>query len=583
MTPRSPLSVAPAALAGLSPVLLALGGLSLALLALAGCAPAEPPIARVGGEVITADDFAAAATGNARQYATMGEMGKQVLVDDLVNRQLLIAAAKRRGFYADTAFLDFTKQTREQLGLQLLMRELTGGDVEVSEPEAHAAYESRKIEAHARVLFAADANAAREAAQELAQGGDFAVVAQRFNSLGMLPAGGDLGFVSPGTLVPPLDDWLATAPIGKVMGPAEAKGQGWFFMRVEARRRIQPPPYVQVHDQIIQLLRQRKQRAWLMQNAAWLKSAYGVRVLPGGAATFAGRVRAAANPATPGNATAPLPPLSPAEAGETIAVWSGGAYTLGDAWEAVQSPGQQPPNSSMLPMVERWIENQVFNRALTAEAESRRLLDDPDPARLLRERLNNYLLQAFYTREVLGAVTVTDEDLHAAFERHAADLATLESVEVLSLTLPESLTTERFAMHVGHAANLTEAARTVGLEGAVKHTTVHYPTQDPMWSALETRFRAMRPGEYAGPFPGPDGQLVIQLVNKQQREASWDQLTATNRQQLQSDVINVKRDERLRAVVDSLRRAIPVSVDSSRVRRLTWPAEAFLPGLGQGG
>jgi hypothetical protein len=503
-------------------------------------------------------------------------------VDDLVNRLLLIAAAKRQGIYADTAFLDFTKSTREQLQLQLLMRDLTGGDVQVSEPEAHAAYESRKIEAHARVLFAPDPNAAREAALELAQGRDFAEVAQRFNSLGVLPEGGDLGFVSPGTLVPPLDDWLATAPIGKVMGPAEAKGQGWFFMRVEARRTIQPPPYVQVHEQIVQLLRQRKQRAWLMQNASWLKNAYGVRVLPGGAATFAARVRAAAG-ATPGSATAPQPPLAPTEAGETIAVWSGGAYTLGDAWEAVQTPGQQPPNSSMLPMVERWIENQVFNRALTAEAERRRLLDDTDPARLLRERLNNYLLQAYYTRSVLSAVTVTDDDLRAAFERHAADLATLESVDVLSLTLPESLTTERFAMHVGHAANLTEAARTVGLESAVKRTTVHYPTQDPMWSALETRFRAMRPGEYAGPFPAPGGQLVIQLVNKQEHEASWDQLTATNRQQLQSDVINVKRDARLRAVVDSLRRVIPVSVDSARVRRLTWPAEAFLPGLGQGG
>ncbi|HUK61763.1 MAG TPA: peptidylprolyl isomerase, partial [Dongiaceae bacterium] len=357
----------------------------------------------------------------------------------------------------------------------------------------------------------------------------------------------------------------------------------WFFMRVEARRPAQQPPFVQVHDQITQLLRQRKQRAWLMQNAAWLKSAYGVRVLPGGAASFAEHVRAAANPATPGSATAPLPPLAPGDAGQPIAVWSGGAYTLGDAWEAVQNPGQQPPNSSMLPMVERWIENQVFNRALVAEAGSRRLLDDPDPARLLRERLNNYLLQAYYTRAVLSAVTVTDEDLRAAFERHAADLATLESAEVLSLTLPESLTTEQFAMHVGHAANLMEAARTVGLESAVKRTTVTYPTTDPMWTALEPRLRAMQPGQYAGPFPAPGGQLVIQLVNKRQSEASWDHLTATNHQQLQSDVINTKRDERLRAVVDSLRRVVPVSVDSARVRRLAWPAEAFLPGLGQGG
>jgi hypothetical protein len=319
-----------------------------------------------------------------------------------------------------------------------------------------------------------------------------------------------------------------------------------------------------------------------MQNAGRLKNAYDVRVLPGGAATFAGHVRAVGNSA-PGSATAPLPALAPAEAAEAIATWSGGAYTLGDAWEAVQSPNQQPPNSSMLPLVERWIENQVFNRALLAEAGSRRVLDDADPARLLRERLNNYLLQAYYTSAVLGEVTVTDEDLHAAFDRDAAALATLESVDVMTLTLPESLTTEQFAMHVGHAPNLMEAARTVGLEKSVQRTTVRYPTTDPMWSALETRFRAMRPGEYAGPFPAPGGQLVIQLVNKQQAEPSWDRLTATNRQQLQSEVINMKRDERLRAVVDSLRRVIPVSVDSARVRRLTWPAEAFLPGLGQGG
>jgi parvulin-like peptidyl-prolyl isomerase len=560
----------------------ALGGLALVLLVLAGCAPADPPIARVGGAVITAADFSAAATGNGRQYAPMGEAGKQVLVDDLVNRQLLIAAAKQLGFYADTAFLDYTKQTREQLQLQLLMRDLTGGEIEVSESEVHASYLAHRIEAHARVLFAPDRNTAREAELELAQGQDFAQVAERFNSLGMLPGGGDLGFLAPGALVPPLDDWLATAPVGKVMGPAEAKGQGWFFMRVEARRTAQLPPYPQVHDQLTQLLRQRKQRAWLMQNADWLKKAYGVRVLPGGAATFAGRIRAVAS-ASPGAATSPLPELAPAEAAETIAEWSGGAYTLGDAWQAVQAPGQQPPNSSMVPMVERWIENQVFNRALTAEAEQRRLLDDPDPARLLRERLNNYLLQAYYTRAVLGAVTVTDEDLHAAFDRHAAELSTIESVDVLSLTLPESLTTEQFAMHVGHAATLTEAARAVGLEGAVKQTTVQFPSSDPMWSALETRFRSMRPGEYAGPFPAPGGQLVIQLVNKKEQPASWDRLTATNRQQLQSDVINVKRDERLRAVVDSLRHVIPISVDSLRVRHLSWPVEAFVPGLGQGG
>ncbi|MFI5372797.1 MAG: hypothetical protein ACHQ52_14670, partial [Candidatus Eisenbacteria bacterium] len=99
----------------------------------------------------------------------------------------------------------------------------------------------------------------------------------------------------------------------------------------------------------------------------------------------------------------------------------------------------------------------------------------------------------------------------------------------------------------------------------------------------EPRLVTMREGEYAGPFPAPGGQLVIQLVSKQQRMPAWDQLTAVNRQQLQTDVINGKRDARFRAVVDSLRKTIPVSVDSTVVRRLSWPMGSFMPGPGQGG
>ncbi|MFI5372383.1 MAG: peptidyl-prolyl cis-trans isomerase [Candidatus Eisenbacteria bacterium] len=565
-----------------SPTTAPLGGVFLALIALAGCAPAEPPLARVGNETITVADFNAAANANARQYLVMGDAGKRVLLDDLVDRRLLVVAAKQSGFHADTSFLDFVRQTREQLADQMMLRDLTGGDVAVSEPEVHAAYERRRVEARARVIFAPDESAAREAGFELAQGADFADVARRFSSVSALPDGGDLGFVAPGSLVPPLDDWLLSAPIGKVMGPVESRGQGWFLMRVEARRPAELPPYVQVHEQILALLQQRKQRAWLVRNAEWLKTAYGVRVLPGSAATFSDRVRRS-SPQPGTNPATPLPPLSPADAAQPLAVWSGGTYTLGDAWQALQAPGQQPPNSTMTPLVEHWLENQVFSRVLTAEANTRRLLEDPDPARVLNERLNNYLLQAYYNQKVLAAIAVSDQDLREAYDRHPDAFAVLESAEMMTLTLPESLTTEQFAMHVGHAANLREAARMVGLSDAVRQITVRYPSSDPMWSAFEPRLVTMREGEYAGPFPAPGGQLVIQLVSKQQRMPAWDQLTAVNRQQLQTDVINGKRDARFRAVVDSLRRTIPVSVDSTVVRRLSWPMGSFMPGPGQGG
>jgi len=561
-----------------------LGIVMLVMLVLSGCAPAEPPLARVGDETISTADFDAAARGNVRQYVAMGDAGKSLLVDELVTRRLFVMAAKRRGVYADTAFLDYSHTQREQLERELLFRQMTGGDIAVSEPEAHAAYERRKTEAHARVIFAESEAAARQAALELSQGVDFADVAQRFNSSGVLPPGGDLGFVAPGSLITPLDDWLADAPIGTVLGPAEAKGQGWFLMRIEARRSAEVPPYVKVHEQIVALLQQRKQRASLMRSADWLKQAYAVRVERGAAATFSDHLLHARDPNAPaGSLPTALPPLPPAAAATVLATWSGGAFTLGDAWVALQLPGQQPPNIQMQPMVERWIENQVFDRVIVAEARTRRLAEDPQPARMLEERLNGYLLDSYYNRDVLGAISVSEEDMHAEFERRSSAFATLDAAEVLTLTLPESLTTESFAMHVGHAATLREAAAMVGLTGALKQVSVRFPTTDPMWSTLTTRLQSMRPGEYAGPFPAPQGQLVIQLVSKQQRTPTWEQLAPASRQQLQTDVINGRRADRQRAVIDSLRRAIPVKVDTSAVRRLQWPLEAFMPGLGQGG
>ncbi len=561
----------------LPPTLLTpLASLALVSLVLAGCAPSPRPLARVGDQTITTADFDDAAKINARQYVPMGDAGKDLLVDELVTRKLFVIAAKHAGVYQDTAFLDFGRTQKEQLERELMFRAMSGGDIAVSEPEVHAAWERRHTEAHARVVFVPNEATARQAVLELSRGADFADVARRFNAIGGVPAGGDLGWMTPGSLIPPLDDWLASAPIGKVMGPAEARGQGWFLMRVEERRAAEPQPYVQLHEQIQQLLLQRKQRAWLMRNADWLKQAYAVRVESGAAAVLSDRLRHVADP------TRPAPP-TPGEASQTLATWSGGVYTLGDAWEAVQKPGQTPPNVMMQSTVERWIENQVFDRVMLAEAAARRMTDDPEPKRTLEERLNGYLLDSYYSKAVIGAITVTDADMRAEFERAPERFAEMQSAELMTLTLPESLTTESFAMHVGHAASLRQAAEMTGLTGSLKQQTVRFPSADPLWQALQVRLKAMRPGEYAGPFPTQTGQMVIQLVSKQQRVPTWETLDPSVRGQLQTDVVNSKRNARQQAVIDSLRHAIPVSVDSTAVRRLAWPMEALMPGLGIGG
>src|SRR5207244_4034512 len=98
---------------------------------------------------------------------------------------------------------------------------------------------------------------------------------------GVLPAGGDLGFLQPGSLVNPLDLYLRTAPIGKVVGPIQAPGEGWFILRIRERRRQDQPPFELQQATLGEMIRQRKQRTLLVRAFQDLRDLYRLRVEPG--------------------------------------------------------------------------------------------------------------------------------------------------------------------------------------------------------------------------------------------------------------------------------------------------------------
>ena len=75
----------------------------------------------------------------------------------------------------------------------------------VSDAEVQALYQRRANEAHALIVFTPDRAACDQALGEIQRGADFGATADRFNTTGMTPKGGDLGFIAPGTLMPALD------------------------------------------------------------------------------------------------------------------------------------------------------------------------------------------------------------------------------------------------------------------------------------------------------------------------------------------------------------------------------------------
>jgi hypothetical protein len=229
----------------------------------------------------------------------------------------------------------------------------------------------------------------------------------------------------------------------------------------------------------------------------------------------------------------------------------------------------------MVPSVERWLRSQVLERAALLEARRRRLDEEPAVQRRVRERLNNTLLDGFYQRHVIGEIRLDPGDLEATYQRHQASFVRLRSARVVSVTLADSAAAATLAAQVVTAPSLREAAATAATGVPVSEERLVFPAESPLWTQFETHLTAIQPGQSAGPFRIPSGWLIFQLLEKQQGAPPFEALNAGARAQLQGVALELKREARLAALTDSLRRAFaPIVVYSDRLRRIPWPPVA---------
>jgi peptidyl-prolyl cis-trans isomerase C len=562
-----------------APAQIALPALAATALAalLAGCSSDPNVLARVNGEAITVAQFTEVARGNLQQYSGPPDSVKSQLLKTLIDRELMVQGALREGLHESPQFQALRQELERQTMRETLFQRLLGGPFPISDGEVRELYQRRGIATHARLVFTYDQRQARQALDDLRRGDAFATVADRYNPPGMVPPGGDIGFIQPGALLQPLDDLVRTGPLGRVLGPVPGGGEGWFVLRLEERRPQPQPPFDELRLQLEEMLRQRKQRASVMRVVDNLRLEYQVKVLPGAPQALVTRFRAA-----PGNAPGleTPPPPGPDERKQALARFLGGTYTLGEAYDDLLNATGNRPSLAMLPAVERWIESRTVERAAFAEALKRHINEEPDVQRRVRDRLNNYLIDVYFQRQVMARIQVGPEDLQAAYERHKVSFARLQAARVVSVTMRDSAGAAALAEQAGHAPSLREAAATAAAGGRVREERLAFPADSPLWTQFESRLMAMSPGDIAGPYPAGGAWLIFQLLDKRQDAPPLDSLSAGARGQIQSVATQMKREARLAALTDSLRRAFPsIELHADRLRRIPWPpAPAGLPG-----
>lgn len=223
-------------------------------------------LAKVGTAVITeADVTAALASMGPKAQAYNSPEGRRALLDQLINKQLLVAEAKRNFYEADPAFQAQMAKIKDELLANFALEKALAG-VKVDETEVKQYYDEHKDEMMADATVEAShilvdtEEKANEIAADIAAGKiTFEDAARQFSSCPSSAEGGALGAFGRGQMVPEFDSAVFAMEVGEISGPVKTQF-GYHLIKLTAKNEAAAIPYEQIKPQLTQQVMAEKQQ-----------------------------------------------------------------------------------------------------------------------------------------------------------------------------------------------------------------------------------------------------------------------------------------------------------------------------------
>ncbi len=181
-----------------------------------------------------------------------------ILLDQLVDRQVVVIAARKQGLDHDPAVRRMVaRATDSALQNALLTREIAPtltDDAIRARYDRDFAGKPGETEIRARHILVADEDTAKKVIVELKGGADFAELAKKYSTDPGAQSGGDLGFFKKGDMLPEFSDAAFALKPGETTQTPIKTRFGWHVIQTEEVRTAPPPSFEQVHDEIRQSL-----------------------------------------------------------------------------------------------------------------------------------------------------------------------------------------------------------------------------------------------------------------------------------------------------------------------------------------
>ena len=226
-------------------------------------------LATVGGVNITEDEVSEAIIAMGQRGQSLNNpQGRAMVLEQLINRKLLLAGARKELLEFDPEFKKQLNIMKEELLTKFAISKAIES-VKVSDEEAKAFYDenpdnfvSGQTVTASHILVDSEEKANEIKADIDAGNVTFADAAKQFSSCPSKENGGELGAFGQGQMVKEFEDAAFSATVGEVTSPVQTQF-GWHLILVTEKSESSVMVFDEIKDQLKeQLLAEKQQKAY---------------------------------------------------------------------------------------------------------------------------------------------------------------------------------------------------------------------------------------------------------------------------------------------------------------------------------
>lgn len=239
-------------------------------------------LASVGGKPITEEDVNQfLASLGQRGQAYQNPQGRAMILEQLINRQLLLLDATRNLYEREPEFKAQLAKVKEDMLSNYAVEKAVSG-VRVTDEEVRKYFDTHEEQfkgeetVNASHILVSDEAKCQEIIDAVRAGEiSFEDAARQYSSCPSSAQGGNLGDFGRGQMVPEFDQACFAMEVGEIAGPIKTQF-GYHAIRLNSKNDAQPLSFEQVADQIRQRLLADKQQAAYQSKVNQLKILYPV-------------------------------------------------------------------------------------------------------------------------------------------------------------------------------------------------------------------------------------------------------------------------------------------------------------------